>query len=120
MFTLTKSHHLAIAAAFGSVFLALGASAPSEAANKSLNNCRGTMSQTYRCCKQYEPKPIWFRQQALNCENVIRCVRKRCYVQTWQWNPNFLSSGKDHNPGRGGKDLQNGPNSFNGGQDDVD
>ncbi|MFN0190753.1 MAG: hypothetical protein ACKVP5_02075 [Aestuariivirga sp.] len=112
MFNIATSRNLVIAAGLASAAFAFGASAPSQAATKSFFNCQGTKFQTFRCCKEYQPKPIWFKQQALNCEGVVKCVKKYCYVkQTWY--PTYESKQKHSSGGengKGGKGSQNGPN----------
>ncbi|NJM29030.1 MAG: hypothetical protein HC855_01815 [Rhizobiales bacterium] len=110
MFSFATSRNLVIAAGLASAAFAFGA--PAEAAQRSMFNCQGTRLQTFRCCKEYQPKPLWFRQQALNCEGVIRCEKKYCYVRQ-TWNPNYESKQKHRSGGENGKDgrgNQNGPN----------
>jgi hypothetical protein len=113
MFSFATSRNLAIAAGLASVAFAFGSSAPSQAATKSFFSCQGTKFQTYRCCKEYEPKPIWFRQQALNCEGVIKCNKKKCYVKI-EWNPNYQSKDNHGDRGKGGRGGQNGGGNPNG------
>lgn len=83
--TLMNARNLALAAGFASTVLAFGASSSAQASEASLFACKGTKANTEDCCHRFNPKPLWFKQSGLNCNTVVQCHRKYCYIK-WMFN----------------------------------